>query len=183
MRKSLLAFSFILLSFRAFAQEPPAQKPPLRERLFFGGNFALQFGTYTNIEIDPIIGFWILPRLAVAAGPTYIFYKFDNVRTDIYGGRCYVQYVLFRDIDRFIPLGVHSSIILHVEDEVLSLDSGLSNSPIESDRFTINTLLGGFGLSQQIGRRGSVNLMVLWTLSDSGYQIYSNPEIRIGFTF
>jgi hypothetical protein len=25
--------------------------------------------------------------------------------------------------------------------------------------------------------------MVLWALNDSGYQIYSNPEIRIGFVF
>jgi len=47
----------------------------------------------------------------------------------------------------------------------------------------INTILAGGGLSQQIGRRAALNFMVLWALNDSGYGLYSNPEIRIGFVF
>jgi hypothetical protein len=44
-------------------------------------------------------------------------------------------------------------------------------------------VLAGPGLSQQIGRRASLNFMVLWPLNDSGYDIYSKPEIRVSFSF
>ncbi len=49
------------------------------------------------------------------------------------------------------------------------------------ERVNVNTVLGGVGISQQIGRRSAVNLMFLWVLDDSGYNLYNNPEIRISF--
>ena len=174
--------SFLFLNI--IGQESRREIPPLKDRLFYGGNFSLQFGTITNIEVSPIVGLWVLSRLGVAIGPTYTFYKFDREKTDIFGGRTYVQYVLFRDLDKFIPLGIHTSFFLHLEDEALSLDSYYwKNIILPPKRFLINTVLSGVGISQQIGARSSVNIMVLWVLYDSGYNIYSNPEFRIGFVF
>jgi hypothetical protein len=164
-------------------KEPP---PPLRERIFFGGSFGLQFGTYTNIEINPIVGLWVFPNLAVAAGPGYQYFndKTYNVSTDIFSAKAYIQLVLLRDIDKFIPLGVHTSIILHGEDEMLNLETEYWKSiSLSHNRFWVNSLLAGGGLSQQIGKKGAFNILVLWVLTDSGYSLYSNPEIRIGFTF
>ena len=51
--------------------EPPELKaskdvPPLKDRLFYGGSFGLQFGTFTDIEVSPIIAIWVLPRIGVA---------------------------------------------------------------------------------------------------------------------
>jgi hypothetical protein len=67
---------------------------------------------------------------------------------------------------------------------MLSLDSRLKDSnSVSGRRFMVNTVLGGLAISQQIGRRSAINLMILWTLNDPGYQVYSNPEIRIGFAF
>jgi hypothetical protein len=176
----ILAFLFSALS----GQESSQDIPPLKERLFYGGNFSLQLGTFTDIEVSPVIGLWVLPRLAVAAGPNYSFYKFGNTKTDIFGGRSYVQFVVFRDLDKFIPLGIHTSLFLHLEDEMLSLDShDWDNTTVTTKRFMINTVLSGLGISQQVGKRASINFMVLWGLTDSGYQIYSNPEIRVGFVF
>jgi len=176
----VLSFLFSILS----GQESDRDTPALKDRLFYGGNIALQFGTITNIEISPVIGLWIFPKLAVAIGPSYIYYKDMYGATDIYGGRSYIQYVIFRDLDKFIPLGIHTSLCLHLEDEMLSLDSRLKdNTSLSTNRFMVNTVLGGIAISQQIGSRSSVNLMILWTLNDPGYQLYSNPEIRIGFVF
>ena len=158
--------------------------PPLKERIFFGGNFGLQFGTITDIQISPVIGLWVFPRLAVAVGPNYRFYKLYHERTNIYGAKGYMQFVVIKDISSVIPLGSNTGIFLHVEDELLSLQSSYwKNPPITSDRFYINTVLAGGGISQQIGRRSSLNIMVLWALNESVYDVYSNPEIRVSFSF
>jgi hypothetical protein len=170
--------------------EPKSQEdaPPIRQRLFFGGNFGLQLGSITNINLSPVIGMWVLPRLAVAVGPYYTFYKDFQGKTDIYGGKSYIQYVVFQDLNKFLPLGTNTSLFLHLEDECLSLNSGYwKNIILPPNRFVINTLLGGAGLSQQLGRRGAVNFMVLWPLVESdpemSSQLYRTPELRIGFTF
>ncbi len=176
----LLFASVSIISGQKSREEPP----PFRDRLFFGGNLGLQFGTITDIQVSPVIGLWILPRLAVAVGPDYRFYKYRNDRTNIYGGKGYLQFVIIKDINSVIPVGVNTGIFFHIEDELLSLESSYwKNPPITSDRFYINTILAGGGISQQIGRRSSLNIMVLWALNDSEYDVYSNPEIRVSFNF
>ncbi|OFY65089.1 MAG: hypothetical protein A2V64_04215 [Bacteroidetes bacterium RBG_13_43_22] len=168
----------------AQAQRVGSEPPPLKERLFYGGSFGLQIGTITDIEISPIIGLWVLPRLNVAAGPNYRFYKDPAGRTDIYGGKGYTEFVLIKDINSIVPLGINMGIFFHFEDEFLSLDSEFWNiSTATSERYNINTLLAGAGLSQPIGRRSSLNMMVLWALNESEYNIYSTPEFRVSFTF
>jgi hypothetical protein len=161
--------------------------PPFKERLFFGGNFGLQFGTITDILISPVVGYWLLPRVAVAVGPSYRYYKEPGVATAIYGGKGYVQLVVVQDLNSFIPMGVHTGIFFHMEDELLSLNSEVWKQPLgipySTERFYLNTVLVGGGISQQLGRRASLNFMVLWPLNDSGYDIYSKPEMRISFSF
>jgi len=164
-------------------QNRKEQPPPLRERMFFGGSLGLQFGTYTNIHITPIVGLWVKPRIAIAAGPNFTYYKDPYYETTMYGGNAYVQFVPLKDINKIIPIGIHMAIFLHLEDELLSLESAVWDPQNPSDRFTVNTLLGGFGISQQLGRRSALNLMFLWTLTNSGYALYNNPEIRISFSF
>jgi hypothetical protein len=167
-----------------YAQERDRDVPLLRDRLFYGGSFGLQLGTITDIQVSPIIGMWVLPRVGVAAGPTYRFYKDYFGKTDIYGGRTYLQLIAIQDINNVIPLGVHFGIFLHAEYEALSLESSVwKTTPYTSDRFLVNTALAGGGISQQIGRRSAINFMFLWALTDSGYEIYSNPEIRVSFVF
>lgn len=175
----LLVSCFSEVSGQKSREEPP----PFRERLFFGGNFGLQFGTITDIQVSPVVGLWVLPRLAVAVGPDYRFYKYRYERTNIYGGKGYVQFVVIKDINSFLPIGSNTGIFLHIEDELLSLESAFWKDPLLSGRFYINTVLAGGGISQQMGRRSSLNIMVLWALNDSGYGVYSNPEIRVSFNF
>jgi hypothetical protein len=187
-RKHIQNFLFCLVLFFAVtpllcAQKSKEEPPPLRERLFFGGNLGLQFGTITDIQVSPVIGLWVLPRLAVAAGPDYRYFKYHDIQTNIYGGKVYTQFVIVQDLNSFIPLGVHTGIFLHLEDELLSLESSYWKNTNSTGRFYINTVLAGAGLSQEIGRRSSLNFMLLWALNDSGYEIYSNPEIRVSFSF
>ena len=187
-RLSRITIFIILLSLVSLltldGQKKREEPPPLRERLFFGGNFGLQFGTITDIQVSPIIGLWLLPRVAIAVGPNYRFYKDPYDRTNIYGVKSYMQFVLVRNLNSFLPLGANTGIFLHLEDELLSLESAFwKYPPYASDRFYINTILAGGGISQQIGRRASLNFMVLWALNESAYSFYGNPEIRVSFTF
>ncbi len=176
--------ALLLFSEPGKCQQTVNEKPPLKERIFFGGNLALQVGTYSDIEILPVAGIWILPRIAVAAGPGYRFYGYEGTHTSVYSVRGYIQLVPVRDIDRLIPLGTHTSIILQLEDEALSLDSKFwHNVDLKPSRFFVNSIMAGPGISQQIGKKASINIVFMWSLNDTGYQLYSDPVIRVGIVF
>ncbi|NMC37831.1 MAG: hypothetical protein GYA41_05865 [Bacteroidales bacterium] len=185
LNKSRLVLLVVLLSvIPVFSQESDREVPPLRERMFYGGNIGLAFGTITDIEVSPLAGIWVLPRLGIAAGPTFRYYKHPYFgRTVIFGGRTYVEYMLIQDIDNIIPLGIHSGLFFHGEYELLSLETAFFDESFDSKRFLTGTFLIGGGISQYISQRSSLNLSFLWALNDAGYGIYSNPEIRISFIF
>ena len=184
-RKSVSLMLVFIASFSVLcAQAVKKDIPPFKERLFYGGSIGLQFGTITDIQISPVVGLWLLPRLGVAAGPNFRFYKNPFEKTTIYGGRSYLQFLFIQDLNSVVPLGIHIGMFLHTEYEVLSLETSFWKlPPYQSDRFTTGTLLAGGGISQPIGRRSALNFMVLWALNDSGYGLYSNPEIRISVVF
>lgn len=185
----LVSISFSILSAQKtneeiFPYDQKEQAPPVKERLFYGGNFGLMFGSITDIQISPVVGFWVLPRLAIAAGPTYRYYKDTQDRTSIYGGKGYVQFVVIQDFSNIIHGAGHTGLFLHVEDELLSLKANFWKYPLNPPgRFFVNTVLAGGGLSEQLGRRASVNFIVLWPLNDPVYNLYSKPELRVSFTF
>lgn len=184
LKRYLLLAALLLSAYQAgIAQRERSEPPPLRERFFFGGSFGLQIGTITDIELSPVAGLWVLPRLAVAAGPDYRFYKDPLGKTNIYGGKAYLEYAVIKDINSLIPIGLNMGIFVHFEDEMLSLDSEFWQIPNGSERYNVNTLLAGAGLSQPVGRRASVNMMLLWPLNEAEYDIYSSPEFRVTFIF
>lgn len=167
-----------------YEQKETKETPAIGERLFFGGSVGLVFGTITDIQLSPVVGIWAMPRIAVAVGPSYRYYKDQYAKTAIYGGKAYVQFVVIQDINSVLPLGVHTGLFLHAENELLSLKTSFwKPTPYYSDRFYVNTVLAGAGISQQVGRRSSLNFIVLWPLNDSDYELYSKPEIRVSFIF
>ncbi len=184
-RKIRMAFLLVVLSaITVSGQGKSKEKPPLSERMFFGGNIGLAFGTITDIELTPLAGLWLLPRLNIAAGPTFRYYKHPySGRTVIFGGRAYMEYMFLQDIDNLIPLGIHSGLFIHGEYELLSLETAFFGESFSSRRFPSGTFLAGGGISQYLSQRSSLNISFLWALNDAGYGLYSNPEIRISFIF
>ena len=179
----ILLFLFSINLFALGQNNRKEEKPPISERLFFGGSFGLQFGTITYIDASPIVGLWVLPKMAIAAGPSFTYYKFYDDKTSIYGGRFYTQYLLVQDLDNIFPMGLHTGIFLHLEDELLSFESEYWMRYPYTGRFAVNNVLFGGGIRQQMGRRSFLNLTALWTVHDSGYSIHSSPEIRVSFSF
>lgn len=188
MKRKLLIFSLLVISVFAAGQEVTPEvareRPPARERLFFGGSFGLQFGTITNIEVSPVVGFWVLPRVAVAAGPSFQWYKNPYESTIIYGARTFTDLYLIRDLNNIIPVGLNMGIYAHVEYEGLSVEKGiLSGLPGDDGRIFYDAFLVGPGISQMTGRRSSMNISVLWCFTNEMYDLYSNPVIRFEFYF
>jgi len=172
--------------------EPPRQvkKQQQRNKLFFGGDFSLQFGSITDLEIGPLVGYRILPRLSVATGVKYEFYadsRFNPViKTNIYGLRTFARYLIIPEIGKLIPLNINLGIYVHSEYEGLSLDrewfDNTSSSTVPG-RFWLSSILVGGGLRQPIGPRSSINFSILYNLNETANSIYSNPLFRIGFIF
>lgn len=188
MKKSLIMIACLLLTLAAVAQEygprVPDENPPVRQRLFFGGSFGLQFGTVTNIEVSPLVGFWLLPRVAVGAGPSFQYYKDPYGSTVIYGGRTMLQLTLVQDLNNIIPLGLNTGIFVKGEYEALSLEKSFFTTTTENGgRFYYGSFLAGAGLSQPTGKRSSMNITFLWSVTGNEYGIHDSPEIRIEFFF
>jgi len=168
-----------------------------QQKIFFGGNFGLMFGTYTDIEISPVIGYRLTRNLSFAAGPKYRYYKEPIVYYNtlgqpvkyvleghIYGGRSYFQIHFIRDINDFIPIGLHAGLFGHAEYEILSLENeDFRPQSGESGRYTLHTVFVGGGLRVPIGERAAFSLMVLWNATESYDSPYPSPVIRYGFTF
>ncbi len=188
--KKILAMAFCLvMAATATGQIPVTENaegetPPVNQRLFFGGSFGLQFGTVTNIKVAPRAGIWLLPRIAAGAGPTFQYYKDPFGRTSIYGGRAMLQLTLIQNLNNIIPIGLNAGIYVNGEYEALSLQRAFFTSdPDAIGRFWHGTFLAGAGLSQPTGRRSSMNISFLWSITGNEYGIYDTPEIRIEFYF
>lgn len=184
----ILIFSSLFLINITTAQN--RDKPPLSERMFFGGNFWMQFGNVTNIEVSPLVGLQVLPRLSVGTGIKYRYYKVkgDPYRPDgshIYGFNVFTRYHVIQSFADFIP-GLDMGIFAHVEYEGLSLDNYYDiNWSVDTPagRFWLNSVLIGGGISQRMGQRGSINFTILFNLNESANSLEGNPIIRIGFNF
>lgn len=156
-----------------------------RERLFFGGHFGLMIGTITNIELSPIVGYRFTPRLSLALGPKYQYYKEGIfINTHIYGGRTFVRYMLIKDLNNLVPFNLNAGLFFQTEYEGLSLEKKYFGSIVSDDgRFLLNSVLVGGGISRPVGDRGSLNITVLWNINGTDNTPYTNPVIRIGFNF
>lgn len=190
--KTLYIFlGFCLFTTSLFAQPKP-EKKRLWDRMYVGGNFGLQFGTITDIEVSPHVGYYIYPRWSAGVGITYEYYKRKqslyypySIDTHIYGYNLFTQLALIQDLGRTFGIGNGISIIGQAEYERLSLERRYfeRTTALTSGRFWLDSFLVGGGIKQAVGRRSSVYLLVMWNLNETVNSPYSNPIFKFGFDF
>ena len=156
-------------------------------KFFFGGNLGLSFGSYTYIELAPLAGYKITPRLRAGIGPKYMYVKQRNsYETSIYGAKVFASFTIFKDLSETIHINL-GDIFIHVENEVLSLEKIYYDTTnyvyFKGDRNWYNIPLVGGGMRFPIGERAGFSLYVLWGLSSNAELLYSNPEVRFSFDF
>ena len=190
-------FTILICTFSLFAQveepvriegmkKPAKEKPKFSDRLVFGGDIGLSVGTYTYINVSPAVGYRVTDRLIVGLGPIYIYenYKDYNLKSSMYGAKVITSFTVLRstDINPNFQIG---NLILHLENEVINVKPLYFDQfgPVYGSRIWIDNFLVGGGLSQAIGSKFNVSVLILWDVTNNAYSPYSNPIFRIGFGF
>jgi hypothetical protein len=153
------------------------KKSSFKDHLFFGGGLGLQFGNMTLIDISPMVGYKITPRIGIGVGPTYKYYGYKDklnpsydFKTNVYGGSIFSRIILYENI------------FAHAEYESLYYKMKNSTSSGLPESLSIQSVLVGGGYRQQIGENAFMNLMILWNLNETPDSPYTNPIIRAGFS-
>jgi hypothetical protein len=160
--------------------------------MYVGGNVGFQFGTITDIEVSPHVGYYIYPRWSAGVGITYEYYNRKStyynplkIDTHIYGYNLFTRLALIQDMGQTFGIGNGISIIGQAEYERLSLERKYFEltSLANEGRFWLDSFLVGGGIKQAIGRRSSVYMLVMWNLNETINSPYSNPIFKFGFDF
>jgi hypothetical protein len=147
-------------------------------KFFFGGNLGLAFGTYTYIEIAPIAGYKITPRLWTGLGPKYMYWKQKNYyETSVYGFKAFASFTIFQNMSEKIPINL-GDLFIYTENESLNFESY-----VDGGRKWVNILLIGGGIRFPIGNRSGLSILLLWDVSQHPEYGYANPEMRMQFYF
>jgi hypothetical protein len=174
LKNKIALFCLLLFVSAGFAQDstmirkhPPQQR--ILDKMFIGGNFGLQFGSFTYVEVSPLVGYQINDRISAGVGVTYEYFHYKtsyyNLKTNVYGGRVFGRY-------RFTE-----NLFGHVEYEYLNLEA-FDFYPRR--RVGVDGILGGGGYMQRFGRNSSMVAMILYNFTQSVYTPYNNPVIRVG---
>jgi len=180
--KTYKALIIIILTGLFFQQanaqyyENKKEKPSFGEKLFFGGGLGLQFGTVTQIEVSPLIGYKVTERFHTGIGLSYSYYNDKRFTPTLsystYGASVFTRFYI---IEGFFA---------HAEVEELNVEVYTSLYPtVESYRKWIDSYLVGGGYFQKIGQRSGIYFLILWNLNETEFTPYTNPVIRIGFSF
>ena len=172
-KKFVLAILFLFLvnlsqaqDTTVVAQTKQKQSKPIKEKIYYGGNIGLSFGSYTMIGIYPLIGYKFTPKISAGAKIAYEYIQdkryATNYSTSNYGGSLFARY-------RIIP-----ALYLHAEYAALNYE--LYNALGESNREWIPFLFVGAGFSQRIGGNTWINAQILFDVLQSDKSPYNDWE-------
>lgn len=156
------------------------KKKETLNRLRIGGNFGLQFGSYTYVNISPTVGYMVVKnRLELGAGPIFIYqrYRYSSsyaLSFFVYGADAYARGFLYKGLyleARYDPVSKPS---------YYNLDK----------RLWVHHLLLGAGYAAPIGKIGVFNISLLYNVLDNNESIYQGTFsdkvpliINMGFGF
>ena len=184
----ILLLLLISLSF-CYAQKdsvysggPPTNKPrktsrpkkdfDFKNKLFYGANFSLLFGTYTLINLTPSLGYKLTDKLHVGAG---IIYYYSSVN---YGGIRYSQSLYGTHL--FARYFLNNNIYLQGQYDRLNQINYLAQN-YTNEKIWVGYAMAGIGYKQPIGDRAAIMTSILYNFTPSPLSVYFNPYFQIGF--
>ena len=158
--------------------------PSPSERIFWGGNFGLMFGTYTYVSVDPVVGYRLTNRLSAGVGGTYTWIKSDyyNYSGQSYGVNIFGSYTIIKNLGDVLPLSDSGGLLLYGELSYLNISDYYAILPSGRQMWAY-TPLAGLAYQSQIGPKSYFVIMFLYNFNESYYSPYSNPVIKASFQF
>lgn len=160
-------------------QYDPGAAPTFMDRVYFGGDFSLQFGDFTAIIVSPIAGYMVTPRLSVGPGIIYQYLRGDAY--DFYGNRYSYDTNIF-GYRAFARYNITPMFFAYTEYESVKLDYPSTSG--ELVRSWVPGFFIGGGVFQPVGGRAGLGLSVLLNLlyDDVKSPYNSNLVIRASIT-
>lgn len=143
------------------------------EKVTVGGNFGLQFGSVTFINISPTVGYRFTNRFTAGPRIIYRYLKFRGFEgSSVYGGGIFAR-------QRF-----GQQFFVQTEYENLNTEYRTNNPDRPISRTWVPGFFVGGGLFQPIGRRAGIIISALYNLTyDATRSPYNSPwNFNVGFT-
>lgn len=142
------------------------QSKSISDKIYYGGNIGLAFGSYTMIGFYPMVGYKITPKLSSGIKLAYEYIQ-DNryastYSTSNYGASIFARYRIIQ------PIYVHV--------EYAGLNYELYDLNGESKRDWIPFLFAGVGYSQRMGNNVWLNAQILFDVLQSSKSPYRDWE-------
>ena len=149
---------------------PPSPKTPIKDKIYFGGNLGLSFGTVTSIAIEPLIGWKWTPKLSSGLVLSYWYFEdkryTPSYKSSSYGYRLFTRY-------RVIPQAY-----LHVEWAQFFYDDIFDPEDLSFGPGNVPYLFVGGGLSQPLGGNAHMFFQLLYEVIQDERSVYrSNNDI------
>jgi hypothetical protein len=138
-------------------------------KLRIGGNFGLQFGSYTYVNLSPTVGYLFLKdRLQLGAGPIFIYQSIrytNNFRQKsfVYGADIYARGYVWK--------GVY----LQAQYDLVNKESYYNFG----QRLNVHHLLLGGGYAQPIGNAASFYISMLYNVINNDESVYQGTFGKI----
>ena len=154
------------------------------QRIFWGGNLGLMFGSYTYVAVDPIIGYRITNRLSVGIGGNYSWTKsnYDNYTIQTYGGNVFASFTLIKNLGEFLPFNDNGAILAYGELSLINISDFYEVLP-PSGAVWAYTPMAGLAYQSPIGQRSYIVFMFLYNFNESSVSPYPNPVFKVCFQY
>jgi len=162
------------------------EKSGFMDKVFFGGGLGAGFGDITFVNVSPMIGYRVSPKLTTGVRlmyqyTTFQYYNFATQENETYNGNDY-SIAGFATYSLFGPVFIQGE-YEHLNYEGLYMDG-------TSARTTFNSMMAGAGISQPVGRKAGIFMVLLYNFSYQNYDAtnsfrspYNSPWIlRVGIT-
>lgn len=144
------------------------------DKLYWGGNFGLSFGTYTYIQLAPIVSYAVTDDFYVGAGIDYTYFKdsrnpyYGTYEGSIWAPKVFARYFL-------------GDFFAHVEFQQIYYKN-VYNSLNPSEYISESHYYAGGGYRSWVGDNSFMFVMLLFDIERSDFNFGDNPIIQIGFS-
>jgi hypothetical protein len=145
-----------------------------KSKLFVGGNLGLAFGTYTIVNVSPLVGYHFTSVLAAGAGVNYSYYGYDD---GFYTSKqTYAGMSLF---GRVYPI---QQAFIQIQPELNYMwasqipDGGQSLPELKTNQFVPSLLMGG-GAAIPTGANGAITISVMYDVLQNTWSPYYHQAV------